>query len=315
MANRGERAGTDQAVWSASADQHGLVTLRQLGALGLSRAAVQTRRDDGRLVPVQPGVFRVAGAAPTRPQVLLAACLSLGPASAVSHRCAAQIWGLDGIRTAPLEVLVPRPGSRRRSVIVHQSRDLRPIDVSHRGALPVTTPVRTLLDLGAVVRPYRLEQALDDAVGRRLVTLSDLAVRLREVARRGRRGIGPLRPLLEERLGLDLGPANTFEARAARLAAEAGLPAPRAQHPVDLGETTVYLDLAWPEVKLAVECDSLAHHFAAHRLRWDDRRQNALVLLSWLVLRLTWVDVSEREGATVDLLARAWRSRQAPAST
>ena len=86
-------------------------------------------------------------------------------------------------------------------------------------------------------------------------------------------------------------------------------PRPICQHPVDLGDTTVYLDLAWPEVKLAVECDGLAHHFAAHQLRWDDRRQNALVLLGWMVLRFTWADVTQRVDDSRSLLRRAWRDR------
>lgn len=82
---------------------------------------------------------------------------------------------------------------------------------------------------------------------------------------------------------------------------------------MDIGETILHLDLAWPDLRIAIECDSLAHHFAAHRLRWDDRRQNALVMLGWLVLRVTWQDVTARPGPTGELLRRARRARTAAA--
>ncbi len=241
----------------------------------------------------------------------MAAALSLAPHGLASHRLAAQLWKLDGFATAPTELIVPRHRRVARTFRVHESRDLRADDVSRVGCIPVTSPSRTLIDLGAVVHPFRLEQALDDSVRRRLVDLEHLASRFRQVARPGRRGVGPLRPLLEERLGVDLAPTNTFEARGERLARSAGLPQPARQHPVDIGDTTIYLDLAWPAVQFALECDGLAHHFAAHQLRWDDRRQNALVLRGWMVLRLTWADVTERCRETRELLRRAWRARTA----
>ncbi len=301
----------DQAIWGLSRHQHGLVSVPQLRALGVSAKALQVRREDGRLTQILPGVYRIGGTPSTWKQGVTAATLSLAPHGLASHRLATQLWRLDGVSAAPTEVLVPRHRRlARQTFLVHESRDLRASDVDQVEGIPVTSPTRTLIDLGAVVHPYRLEQALDDAIRRRLVDLGQLAARLQQVARPGRRGVGPLRPLLEERMGQALSPTNTFENRARRLATSAGLPTPVCQHPVDLGDTTVYLDLAWPEVKLALECDGLAHHFAAHQLRWDDRRQNALVLLGWMVLRFTWADVTERADDARVLLRRAWLDRK-----
>ena len=300
----------DRTLWSVASEQHGLISLDQLRASGMSAKALRVRCQDGRLTSVHPGVFRVGGAPLTWSQTVMAAALSLAPYGLASHRLAGQLWRFDGIPTAPTEIIVPRHRRRsRRGFLVHESRDLRAADISRVGTIPVTSPIRTIIDLGAVVHVYRLEQALDDAVRRGLVDLEHLADRFRQVARPGRRGVGPLRPLLEERLGVAMSPANCFESHAQRLAQAAGLPTPVCQHPVDLGDTTVYLDLAWPEVKLAVECDGLAHHFAAHQLRWDDRRQNALVLLGWMVLRFTWADVTQRVDESRSLLTRAWRDR------
>jgi hypothetical protein len=302
----GSRDGEREA-WRLARRQHGVVAIDQLERCGLTWEAVRTAQEAGRLERIHRGVYRVTGAPTTRLQAISAGCLSLGPTALASHATAAALWSFDGIVAHGTELVTPRTVRRERgSLTVHQSTDLRDVDATEHRRIPVTTPTRTLLDLGAVVHPYRLEQALDDAIRRRLVTLDGLFHRFQEVARRGRRGVGPLRPLLEERLGTTINPGSAFEASTLRLVARAGLPRPTCQHLVNLPDTVVYLDLAWPDRLLAVECDSLAHHFGAHRLRWDDRRQNGLVLLGWTIIRLTWVDVTQRTDATVTLLREAW---------
>jgi hypothetical protein len=306
----------DQEMWSLAARQHGIVARSQLRNLGMSREAIRARLADGRMYEIQPGVYCLGGAPRTRGQQILAACLTVGDLGLASHRTAGQLWRLDGIDAAPVEVVMPRQKRRmRRDFLIHESRDLRSVDASSVDGIPVTSPIRTLLDLGAVVHRYRLEQAVDDALRRKLITLDALRHRFLEVARKGRRGVGPLRPLLEERLGLPVPPGSGFEAATLRLIDRAGLPRPVCQHPVDIGGTIVYLDLAWPDLRIAIECDSLAHHFAAHRLRWDDRRQNALVLMGWLVLRVTWQDTNERPKQSTGVIQQAWSTRsRAPRS-
>ena len=73
-------------------------------------------------------------------------------------------WASSAVRRGVVEVTVPR-GTRVRGVdaIVHESLDLRPEDCTFVGPIPVTTPARTLIDLGAVVRWERVEEAFDGA--------------------------------------------------------------------------------------------------------------------------------------------------------
>ncbi len=288
----------DEIVWGISSEHHGLISRSQMTEAGISPSAIQLRVADGRLVRLGPTVYRVPGGPESYRQAILAHCLSAGRLALASHRTAAGLWLLDGITPGPIEVTMPRHKRRKRSTAtVHESRDLRGVDATSLGPIPLTSPIRTLLDLGSVVHPYRLEQALDDALRRRLVHLDDLFHRFQEVARRGRPGIGPLRPLLEERLGSPILVGSAFESATRRLIQDAGLVTPVSQHPVELDDgTVIYLDLSWPDRLLAIECDSLAHHFAADRLRWDDRRQNALVMKGWMVLRVTWQDVTQRPG-------------------
>ena len=58
-----------------------------------------------------------------------------------------------------------------------------------------------------------------------------------------------------------------------------------------------YLDLAWPELMIAIELDGRVPH-SARRVFDDDRaRQNALVADGWTVFRLTWTALERDRGA------------------
>ena len=66
-----------------------------------------------------------------------------------------------------------------------------------------------------------------------------------------------------------------------------GLPPPRVNYRVHVGGRRRYLDLAWPDVKVAVEFDGFVPH-STRRVFDDDRaRQNELVAARWTVFRVT----------------------------
>ena len=48
-----------------------------------------------------------------------------------------------------------------------------------------------------------------------------------------------------------------------------------------------HIDAAWPELKLAVELDGRAAHSTPRNFERDRRKQNALILDGWIVLRFT----------------------------
>jgi hypothetical protein len=287
--------------------QHGLITHAQLDELGVSPQQRKHLIGSGHLVVVHPGVVRIGGADLAWPQALHAACLATNGSAVASHRAAARLWRLDGLSSPPVEISLPRwsrPGPRT-GVRIHESTDLGPVDRCAVNGIPTTTAIRTLIDLGAVVSVLPLETALDDAVRRNLVSLPALRQRFVELARRGRRGIGVLRPLLEARTGDLSGPGSTFETRTLALIRESNLPDPVCQHEVRGPGWVHYLDFAWPEQHVAMECDSLAYHFGRRALQWDDTRQNRLVLLGWTVLRFTWQDLVQRPGRLVAQVRQA----------
>jgi very-short-patch-repair endonuclease len=54
------------------------------------------------------------------------------------------------------------------------------------------------------------------------------------------------------------------------------------------------IDIAFPDLKLAIEVDGRAWHVADDRFQRDRSRQNELVRRGWTVLRFTWADLVTR---------------------
>jgi very-short-patch-repair endonuclease len=298
----------DRQIAAIAARQHGLVTKDQLAALPASRAVVRRRIDSGRLVVVAEKVLRVGGAPVTWESEILAQVLAAGPGAVASHRTAGALWLLDGCRPGVPEVTIPR-GVRFRPVSarVHQSTDLHLVTPVHRRGIPTTPVGRTLLDLGAVMPRRRVHLAVDDARRRGLTDWDALLATLLAHARKGRRGVGALRSILDEHFGEVAKTDSGFERLVVSRLGEAGLPKPTLQHEVTVVGKTYRLDLAYPDARVAIELDGSVHLL---REVWeaDHDRQNALVLAGWTVLRFTWRDYLDRPAAIVGQVAAALRT-------
>lgn len=211
---QGKLAGleSDWALAGLAERQHGVVAREQLLALGLGPGAIEHRLRRGRLHRVHRGVYALGHRVLSRKARLMAAVLAAGPGALLSHRSAAEAWGLLA------------SGRRRPEVIARTGRRAGPgVEVHHcaleedertaLNAIPVTTVSRTLLDLAAVVPRQRLERALREAEVRRLGDSASLEVLLERHPRRrgtatmrsvlasGRIGDGVTRSKLEERFG------------------------------------------------------------------------------------------------------------------
>ncbi|MBW3555936.1 MAG: DUF559 domain-containing protein [Actinobacteria bacterium] len=273
--------------------QYGLLTRAQLLHLGMSRGQIQRWLGEGRLIACHPGVYRLAGAPPGWEQRVLAAVLAAGPGALASHRAAARLWGMG--RSDVVEISVPRARPRQLAgVVVHRSRDLEVEPGLSRGHIPVTRPMRVVVDLGSVVGPDVVEDALDLALANRLFTVAGVEWALDELARPGRRGAGVLRRVLDDRaLGTEAAD-GLLEPRMARLLVRAGLPTAAFQHELVLAGQKVRVDFAYPDHRLAIEVDGWSSRASVRGLQGDDSRQNLLVLHGWTVLRFTWRDVVRR---------------------
>ena len=268
--------------------QHGLVT-REQALRVMSRRQLDGRVRNGRLEPVRMGVFRAAGAPVTWEQLLLAACLAGGRRAAASFRSAAWVWALPGFdRPDFFEITVPRSRrARLPGVTVHDTQVGGRLHTMRFEGLPITTPARTLCDLTACCPPWVVERAVDDALRRRLTTLTLLERVFLQIATRGRRRSTVMRAILEARLpGFDPGGSDQ-ETKLVRWLVAAGLPRPKQQHRVRLGNRTYKLDLAYPAAKLAIEYDGYDVHTMRSVFDQDPVRDMDLEDEGWRVLHFT----------------------------
>jgi len=277
----------DKRVAALAQAQHGLFTSDQLDVLEGSRRARRHRLDAGRWERAHPGVFRLVGVPHTWESRVMAACLTV-EGSLASHLTAAHLWGFEGFGpVGVLDVTVPRHGRpRRRSGIrYHETMAFELRDERRRFGIPVTGPARTVLDVCAAVDDdFRALAALDETRRRSLATWQEFWECLILHARRGRNGIARFRRVLERRWGRSV-PHNQFARLVERLFVDAGLPELTHEYAVVIGGHRYRIDLAYPDLKIAIELDG-----RGHELQFDEDpiRANRLETAGWLVLRFTW---------------------------
>lgn len=307
--------GPDRGIAEYAARQYGAFSAAQAATCGLSRRTLARRLEAGRIVVLQRGVYAVSGAPAGWERSVMAACLAAGPDAVASHRSAARLWGLSGgCGDDTVEITVPRPRSPRpRRIVLHRSTDLVPDHTTVRHRLPVTKPARTVVDLGAVLSPDEVEDALDRGLAARLFTVAGIEWMRNEVSRQGRHGAGVIRGILDARALGAAPPDGLLEPRMARLLREAGLPAAEFQYVIRTPEGlfVARVDFAYPEVLLAMEVDGYLVHGSPRAMEKDFVRSNGLVALGWHVLRFTWHQVVRHPGAVAAAVAAALDVRRA----
>jgi very-short-patch-repair endonuclease len=286
-----------------AARQHGCISLAQAIALGMSEAAVLRLASSGAWIRLLPGVYSIVGSEPSWRRRLMASVLWLGEGAAVSHGSAAALWGMPGFPSGTIELSTTANRQSRFGVTVHKTKKLAPHEVGLRGQLPVTSPTRTLIDLSADPDAEAFEVAFHYCLYRRTVSLGRMRMICAE--RGGPGAIGA--PLLREMLDLysddERPPESPLEVRVRRLLAREKLPPPVRQHPVIAASRNYRIDLAYPQIKVAIEVDGYRWH--SNRLSWDKDRTKLAALQGegWHVVHATH-DLATRN---TDLLLAAIR--------
>jgi hypothetical protein len=271
--------------------QYLLVHRLQALSLGLTDRMIRARVNAGLWEEPLPGVYRLAGASPSWLQQLKAVELWAGVGSAVSHRAAAALFGLDGNPPGIVELTIRRtsrpPGS---DVIFHYSNRLRDIDiVQHRG-IAVTSVARTLIDLGAVQRPWRVCLAADHALRERKTSVDELNEHLEDLGGRGCRGSGSIRAYLKDLVAL----GSVLERRTSQMLNRYSIPTPKTQYELSDSEGLIgTMDFAWPWRRLGLEADGFKPH-SGRQTFYDDRmKMNRAAGIGWTILRCTWRDIEQ----------------------
>lgn len=279
----------DGAVARIAARQHALVTRGQARACGLSDDEMHHRLAVGRWRLIRRGVFAVSGCPSSWEQSVRAACLATGDAGVAAGLTAGRLWGLRLPRPPDIELVSP-VGHRHRleGVSHHRRSDLTSLDRTRNRGIPTTSPARTLVDVSGLVAIDVLGLALDDALRRRVVALSDLrSCHERIDTGPGRRATVAMRQILAERQpGYDPGDSDR-ELWVQRVLVKAGLPAPVLQHRVRVGGHTYVFDLAYVPEMVGMEFDGWDVHRTFSAFHGDRQRARRLVAAGWTLLPIT----------------------------
>jgi very-short-patch-repair endonuclease len=269
---------SDVAVARLAARQDGVASRAQLGHLGFTARQIDRRVAAGRLIAIYRGVYAVGHAALTERGRVRAALLAAGPTAVASHLTAARLWEL--IRSMPDTIEVTVAGRARRSrdgLLIHETT--REPEVRRRDGLPLTAPLRTLIDLAATQPAELVDRAAAEALVRRLVTD-------RQLQDAGLTAPAPTRSELERAF--------------LKIVTQAGLPRPLVNHRIGPYE----VDFVWPDHHLIVETDGWAAHGHRRAFERDRARDAALQAAGFRVVRFTYRQIHEQPLRVAAQLAR-----------
>lgn len=193
-----------------------------------------------------------------------------------------------------LVVKANRHPSGRKGVTIRSARDYDSIPCMLRHGIPCTGVNRTLLDLARDFGEEELVAAIVRAIALRKTSLRSLC---RACARRGRFIGAPLMRRVLALLTCEL--SHSRDERRLRAALrELGLRPHSKPYPVVSGERVIAeVDIAFPELRLAIEVDG-PHHMLPEQHERDLRRDRQLHRLGWTTLRFTIYEI-RRDAASV----------------
>jgi hypothetical protein len=278
--------------------QHSVISAEQMEDCGASSTWISRQVRKGIIERLAPSVYRFGGGCWTFESRALAAALSARGPALVSHRSAAYLHGFERIAVPGIvDLTVPRhrrPRPRSRT-IVHESLAFDLAEPTMRAGIPVTGVARTILDCApAFDKPIRL---LDDALRQRIVTWDELWRCYLGHNVSGRR-VEPFKQILLERDG-NTPPGGYFAPRMADMLTAAGLPMPEFEFRVVVDGHVYFLDLAWPDRMVAVECNDAGSHDTPKAFRRDPMKRNRCERVGWRYLEFTWWDTVESSAEVV----------------
>lgn len=229
------------------------------------------------------------------------------------HAGASLLAPNEHLAVPPVSIFRPADGGRlRNGLVVSGERTVISSDLMEVRGIRATTPLRTALDLGRLLRRDQALAALDAMLRVGGFTLDQL---LAEIERfKGFRGVRQLRALAPLADGRAQSPGESI----LRLRwYDAGLPRPQLQIEVILDARTVfYLDIGLEELLFAAEYDGERFHSAEADVEYDGTRRNRLAVeAGWQIEVFRKQHVHGRAETTTARLARAFDKARATAGS
>jgi very-short-patch-repair endonuclease len=274
-----------------------VLSRRDLLGLGFSDKGIKHRVSTGRLHPVAAGVYAVGRPDLTPKGRWMAAVLACGEDAVLSHRSAAELWGIGFEEVRRIDVTIRREAKlARRGVKVRRRPSLPERSVVRRFGIPVTNPTQTLIDLAAELKPLRLERAVNQADVHDLVDPETLRRSLDDYV--GMPGARTLRTMLD-RHTFRLSDSD-LEIYFRPLALAAGFALPLSKQWV-LG---FEVDFHFPDHGLIVETDGLRYHRTPAQQARMVKRDQTHTSHGFRVLRFTHWQIAHAPNEVVEVLGR-----------
>ena len=270
----------------------------------------------GELVRLLPCVYTWAGRE-SAPEIRVRGAIAFaGPGAALSHTSAARRWDfpLSQVVDDRVHILTARSVHHRSAefVVVHRPRGdvlAEGLVVARRG-IPVVTAVHALIQTWSILgRDHRRAVVID--------TVRDGHVRPRDVlaATAEWSQLCGRRELRELSHDLQAGAHSELEIYGLhRIFRAPGLPPARHQWELLVNGRRRVLDVAWPDLKLAVELDGAAYHGSQAARERDVASDAALAALGWQVIRVTYRRLREDPDGVLRELMRIIATRRAQLS-
>ena len=264
-------------------EQSGIVTRKQLYAMGTTRSEVRANLRAQRWRPVGRQCICVHRGPLTPSARHWVAVLEAGPRAYLDGASALVEAGLKHFMVAGIRVSVPRGARvyrRLEGVDIRQTRRWNVDDLVGSG-LPRARPAVAAVHAALWARSNReAALVLTMVVQQGIVSAAELSLEMLKVRRDRRRLFvhGVLHDLLD-------GVRSLGELDVARECRERGLPEPSRQVLRRAKNGSYYLDVYWVRWRLVVEIDGIQHSWAT-QVVGDAIRQNSLALDGDTVLRL-----------------------------
>ena len=275
----------EDRVAMAAALQGGQIHREQLRGLGLGGSAIDHRARGRRLHRTTRGVYSVGHRRGDLLARIHAAILAAGDGAALSHWAGGGELGLTAVRsTTQIDVTVPSARRPRPGIRYHRSK-LPADEIVFENGLAITSVGRTLFDLAGSTTEFIFRRAVKEVAVQRLHCWPTLPMLLERHP--SAPGAALIRAVIDEG-SLPPGVVPTDgEERFSAIVQRGGFPPPARHYGVAFPGGWVEVDFAWPDLLLAVECDSSFHENEI-ALETDHDRDGGLLAAGWIVFRVTW---------------------------
>ena len=210
----------------------------------------------------------------------VAAWLCTGRKGVIAGRAAAALYGARWVdASTPIEIIAEHT-RRRAGVIVHEER-IASDEITYLGELPVTSPVRTALDIARHLPRDIAVPHLDALAAATGVTFDEVIALAQRY--RGARGVRRARVALAL---MDGGAQSPGETRLRLQLIDDGLPAPRTQIRVSDGFNEAFIDMGYDEPKVGLDYEGSHHSENRRQYVHDIGRADLIDGEGWIDIRV-----------------------------